>query len=714
MAQRLLSIDTETFSTVPIEAGMARYWEGAGVLCINWGLAGSPVRGLITKTYVPCPPDLKALLEDPEVIISGWNVKFDWCALQWLADNYGWPRVPFSRTTCTMVRAAMAALPQALGQCAPVIMPDLAKDYAGAALMMKMCKPPSKPPAEITKPLVKAIPVAERLRRRMAAMEEQAEAIWAKDPRSLQPVADHSPANLAALSDYCRTDVHCEARIAKSPRLPQIPASEEVLRQLDHTINARGVRIDLDLARAMVELLKPYRESAEDELYEITGGAVETAKQTQAIRGWLSKHGLQLPNLTSETIDMVMDHEKYDTLVPEVQRVIEIRSSLALSSLSKIDTALEYVCKDERMRDMLRFYRAHTGRWAGAGYQPQNLPRPVERVVNAEGKMVKTALSRGSAGLAIDMIKHRDAVGLTGLFSDDIPRIVSACLRGLFIADEGKTLIGADFSQIECRVLAWAAGQKDLIERFKTGGKVYEARAAQVYQRAIETITKDSQERQVGKFVELGCGYQMGPDAFKRQLKKATGIVVTAEFARTVIDRYRVTSPAIVNWWGRLNEAAMSAVRNPGTVYEAGPVAFHFDSAIGWLRMRLPSGRCLHYQQAGIGPNPKFGNDSVFFFGVDRWTHKWEQQWMYGGMLAENAVQAISRDLMAAGMLAAEADGFPLILTIHDELLAEVEPQGHVTDEIKSFEHCLVGHAPAWAKNIPLKAEGWAATRYHK
>lgn len=76
----------------------------------------------------------------------------------------------------------------------------------------------------------------------------------------------------------------------------------------------------------------------------------------------------------------------------------------------------------------------------------------------------------------------------------------------------------------------------------------------------------------------------------------------------------------------------------------------------------------------------------------------------------ENAVQAIARDIMAAAMLRARAAGFPILFTVHDELVS-VRPENDTRE--KEFEK-LMCELPAWAEGIPVKAEVWSDYRYRK
>jgi DNA polymerase len=128
--------------------------------------------------------------------------------------------------------------------------------------------------------------------------------------------------------------------------------------------------------------------------------------------------------------------------------------------------------------------------------------------------------------------------------------------------------------------------------------------------------------------------------------------------------------------------------------------------------MRLPNGRLLAYCRPFLKTrNTPIGEkEVVHFWGVDGYTKQWCEQTTYGGKLAENATQAVARDIMAEAMLRVECAGYPVILSVHDELITEV-PKG--TGDVELFERTMAA-LPAWAGGLPVAAAGWKGERYRK
>ena len=209
----------------------------------------------------------------------------------------------------------------------------------------------------------------------------------------------------------------------------------------------------------------------------------------------------------------------------------------------------------------------------------------------------------------------------------------------------------------------------------------------------------------------LGCGYQMGADRFKAQVKTMTGMDITRETADLVVKTYRATYPEVVACWYAQERAAIKAVKERGRLIKEGPIMWKVQGQ--FLYCRLPSGRCIAYAEPQIKPiETSWGEvkEQLTFMGVNSLSKKWERQHTYGGSIVENIVQATARDLMAYGMKNVEAKGYKIAMTVHDEVVASVD-EGR--GDVQEFE-ALLSTIPQWAKGCPVKAEGWRGKRYRK
>jgi DNA polymerase len=168
---------------------------------------------------------------------------------------------------------------------------------------------------------------------------------------------------------------------------------------------------------------------------------------------------------------------------------------------------------------------------------------------------------------------------------------------------------------------------------------------------------------------------------------------------------WRDAHPATTALWKAASESTRAAIKNPGETFNIGQhLKVSRDGT--WLRLRLPSGRYLCYI------NPKVDDDGqISYFGVNQYTRQWGPIKTYGGKLVENATQAFARDILGHSMPIIEAAGYPIVLSVHDELLTETpDSDAFNVDDLSR----MMSAAPSWAKGIPLAAAGFETYRYRK
>lgn len=226
--------------------------------------------------------------------------------------------------------------------------------------------------------------------------------------------------------------------------------------------------------------------------------------------------------------------------------------------------------------------------------------------------------------------------------------------------------------------------------------------AAQIYGVAYDDVSKD--QRQVGKVAELALGYQGSVGAFSR-MGATYGVELPEEEIKDIVKQWRLAHPMTKKLWSELDRSAKEAVLYPGTVVDYRGIAFRCDGRL--LQMRIPSGRTLCYRAPEIATVEKDWGPTEVIKYIDSNEGRKE---LYGGLLTENLTQATAHDLLANAIFNVESHGYPVVLHVHDELVAEV-PEGFGSVE----ELCeLMCHIPPWAADLPLKAEGWRGKRYRK
>jgi len=507
---------------------------------------------------------------------------------------------------------------------------------------------------------------------------------------------------LVSLYAYCQQDVRTEQALHK--RLLDLSPAEQKLWILDHRINQRGIYIDQLSVTKAIEVVKLEADRLNDELNKATEGAVGFATEVATLTKWIQGQGVPIDGLAKAD---VIEALKIEEMPDPVRRALEIRQEAGKTSTAKLRTILNILSSDGRARDLLQYHAAGTGRWGGRKLQPQNMPRP-----SISHEMVEEILDLFPKKSALELVE------LINFLYGPPMSIVSDCLRGMICAAPGHVLMAADFANIEGRVLAWLAGEQWKLDAFAAydrgeGPDIYKLGYARSFRIPVEEVTKD--QRFIGKVQELALGYQGGVGAFQT-MARGYKLTISDAAAEEIKVAWREAHPKIVHYWHYLEDLASMAVKAPGVTFTTGlvanPVIFLVKGS--FLFCKLPSGRVLTYPYPKLKPiMTPWGEEKeqIHYMSVDGKTRKWQETHTYGGKLAENVTQAVSRDILAEAMTRVDAQGYPIVMHVHDEIVVEVEESRRW--DLSLFE-AYVKQTPAWAVGLPIAVEGWRNKRYRK
>jgi DNA polymerase len=625
------------------------------ILCFGYRTGG------VDHSWAPTSSSrdpLAALAADPDAVFACFG-GFE--AAVWdkiMVGRHGFPPIATSRWIDLRAVCCCLALPRSLDKALTALGLPIEKDKAGQRLVRSLSK---------ANPKTGAYP-------------------------------ELTPETLARVLAYNRLDILALEAMHKQG-LGALPAAEQAVWELDQRINARGIAIDIDFVQAAKRISDQAIGEVTEEFARLTGGL--TPHQVIAIRAWLKGRKWTLPNLEAETIT---DALELPGLPDDVRRVLEIRQIAAATSLKKLDAMLACVSADGRARGLLQYHGASTGRWSGQLIQPQNLPRPTLEM-SVDPEELATAIKTGDP----------DALRQWGKPSD----VLVSGLRHALTAADGAMFGAGDFSAIECCVLLALAGQRDKCQLIAQGVDVYRDMASTIYgldRAAFMAIPDDdlspeqAEQRRIGKTGVLSSGYGIGADSFHRRFCNHTE--GGKELGARIVAVYRHQwAPMVPRLWRDLEYSARRAMQQPGKLVAARcGVTYELTTCAGLpcLVCTLLNGKHLHYFNARMDALDKFGKPRWVCNAVKQ--HQWRQAEPYGGLLTENVVSALSRELLVNAMFALEAAGYPIVLTVHDEIVAE---GSNITKEIMER---IMSARPPWAEklDVPVKAKAWVGRRYRK
>lgn len=645
----LIFLDFETFSTrdLPL-VGAHKYARDAGIYCMGYAINDGSVS--LWKNTDPLPEDFLEAMRGEHRLIAH-NAHFE--MLLWehvLTPCYGFPMFKPENFVCTMAEAYAMALPGSLEKCALALGLDAQKDMKSSRIAVQVSQPRSIDP-------------------------KTGAITWWEDM-----------AKFEILYKYCKQDVEVQRQIYK--RTLRLSDSERRIWLKDYEINKRGVYCDLPLIEKAIELVEKEKTRLDERMALITNRSVASCNATSQIVNFLRSEGLEVESIAKSEVIKLLSQP----LSERAKECLELRQEAAKSSTAKLISMKNRADDDNRMRGLYQYWGARTGRFSGRGPQPQNFPRNIYG--DADVEKIVSLITKSE---------------LDGQYGPNMSA-VSSILRAFITASPGRTLLGADFSSIEARALAWLSGQEDVLEIFRGHGKIYEHSASQIYRKPIEKITKE--ERQIGKVAVLALGYGGGKGAFQ-SMARNYGVTVSDDKAEDIKKNWREANSKIVRYWRELEDAALQAVRDPGKKMSAGPkgreVTFLKKGIALWCR--LPSGRLLSYpyvKEEVVTTPWGAEKDAVTVMTELSPSRKWGREPMHGGIFAENVTQAISRDLLTEAILRLEENGYSVMLHTHDEIVCEEKEinEDHFLN--------LMTTVPAWALGLPIAANAFSGKRYTK
>ena len=468
--------------------------------------------------------------------------------------------------------------------------------------------------------------------------------------------ADFAPDQLRQYGMYCCNDVDLTYALYKELDT-SFPVKEKKLIDLTIRMFSDPVLV-LDVPRLQSHLADV--QERKRKLFEDANITPEVLNSNKKFAALLESFNVRPPMKISPTTEkptyaFAKSDEEFTLLLDHpderVQAIVAARIG-AKSTLEETRTerfiAIASHTDNHVLPIPLKYYAAHTGRWGGSdSVNLQNLP------------------SRGAQG---------------------------GKLKRCITAPEGHVIIDCDSSQIEARVLAWLAGQYDLLERFAQKADVYRYMASLIYGKSIGEVTAD--ERFIGKTTVLGAGYGMGATKFQAQLL-TMGKSLDIDACKFIIKMYRQANPKIASWWNGLTLLLEYMVSNRAIDRLDVPGVLELSALTG---IKLPNNMYINY--------PELRRDTD---GQYSYTTRYGRNRIYGGKVAENICQAVARCIIGEQMIEI-SKRYRVALTVHDAI-ACVVPESE-SEEARAFIEQCMRTSPSWAVGLPLNCESGMARTY--
>jgi len=672
MMNRYVVFDFESASTCDLlKSGAWKYSQDFSTFLTHVGFKlvvdniPRPTRVIWGNGINRVDPELAELASDPAVMFVAHNCSFEIGMWRQHMVPLGYSDIPNERWHDTMAVAAMKSLPLGLDPLTQALNTPIQKDMEGHRLMLKMCKPDK-------------------------------DGGWSQ----------HTQENLQREAEYNVVDV--DSQYAVHSVIGGLGPSERATWLADARINQRGILVDVPFVRACIDVLDMVRVPMTAEFRELTGGIGPT--QREKILNWVNEQGVRMSDMRKDTLDALLDPDDevgfedldqlgISALPVHVHRVLELRRSLASSSVAKLQRMLQCATMDGRVRYTMQYHGAGTGRWAGRLIQIQNYPRG--EIQERQGLTPE---------ILADAILSRDLDRIKELWGPDIFSAVISSLRSCIVPDvsKGRVIVAGDYAQIEARNVLSFAGHHDKAALFDQVDQYCEL-GSMIF--GFPVNKKDNpRERQIGKNGLLGSGFGLGYNGFQAKFAPKEPF----ELAVRAIDTYRKEyAPLVPKFWYGLYQASVDAVWcNEARTYSWAGIEFRREQ--DFLTMRLPSGRKIWYHrpQRETSYNPTTNREFPAWSFLSYQGKKTRRNHMWYGQLMNNLVQGSARDLVVHAIHRCERERLPVVFTAHDEIVCETQDQPGLAVILKQ----IMEDVPDWARErrFNVKAECDTMIRYRK
>jgi DNA polymerase len=692
---------------------------------LSWAINDGPISLWEILKGEPIPKLLEDALKDPSVILAAWNSQF---------ERYIWKYalgrdLPNKRWLDPQASARYLSLPDDLETAAIALnLPlEFRKDKRGEDLIKIFSK----------------LTVPRKARAKKGVVAEELVPYfrdWNSDPLLWDE-----------FGQYCLQDVAAEREIARRLEVfgvYPLPEREQKIWYLDQKINDFGMPADRSFVQKNARIGLMAKDKAVYKLKTLTG--LENPNSDQQMLKWVREHGYTYNFLRKEYVNIALDDET--GLGQDARHALEIRRVSRSTSYKKLRKIEQQLSSDDRLRNQFIFMgSSRAGRWSSAASQLHNMARAVGDFEEEDNLNVSR-----------ELIYAEDYQGLFDRFGEPMLAVKSN-IRSSFVAPAQRRFNVSDLNAIETRVGAWLAGCMSLLAVFarphgdpylefasKMTGIPYEDLDRDIHSKDKKIRAVAKRHRQIAKVGVLQCIFRAAAGGWGKNKKgdpikkglwgsaENMGIKMSLKQAEEIVDAFREVYPEIVQLWYSFENCVRDVLKGSKKATSSlgpdGCIKFDKINRKGRnpiLRIQLPSGRYLHYVDARIEDTlmpwkkKNLSEDgksiveidiyrpTLVYSGVNADTKQWETHTTsHGGKLTENVVQAIARDVLAEGMLRTDAAEIPICGHVHDEIITLTNDDAFDPD-YKELEKLMSIPMP-WATSLPLGAEGYSDSFYHK